>query len=196
MEFTGLRQGYQPKDVPEDATWRSFSKMRWSDIKGHEVPRHWWSNRWLLPLIASEYRRGAKTPRAGEKPRNPGRLRKIKSSIKVMKKNITKMRKVLANKEALKRQVMASMEKLQKKMEKLEHDIGETSARIANSLEDIQSRTQHLPVKMRVNMSPKKRKQCIGKKKRENEGGGTSVQTEPTEGEATTAESSKPQGTQ
>jgi len=46
-------------------------------LKKAEVPQRWVKLRMLLSLMGAEYRLHAQPQRAGEKPKNPGRTRRM-----------------------------------------------------------------------------------------------------------------------
>ena len=83
--------------------WKAFTKRRFDELKKVEVPQRWVKLRMLLSLMGAEYRLHAQPPRAGEKPKNPGRMRRMKQKVLQSMKDGKKKRKELAKESTKKR---------------------------------------------------------------------------------------------
>ena len=152
-----LGQGYVPEYPSESETWRAFCRRRWPSIKG-VVSAEWQKRKWTLRLMSAENRQKTPLPpRAGEKPPNPGRLKRARANMLKLKQKLINHRKQLQSKVKQAEALKASKQKLDTKLEKLTAD-SEVELNIIESIqkqiEDIKSM---LPGKM-ATASPKKRK--------------------------------------
>lgn len=136
---------------PEEGEgWKNFTRRRWDYFKTLEIPTSWYQNKMVLSLIASEYRLNATPLRAGEKPKNPGRIRKLRRSISDKQRELKRKQRDLRDKEHEKQRLKNMLEKVQLKIAKTESLMEEMIVEIGQLEEEIANKTKEVPKHMVV----------------------------------------------
>lgn len=152
--------------------WQIYVKRRWKEMRElPNLPKDWVSGRWLLPLVSMEYRQSSTCPRSGERPKNPGRLRKMRTEAKKQKgtsKSLQQKEKKLL---ALRHEIQKQQDKHQAKLQRIDQQLQECREAAAEIQSKVDEKMQQLPKHMRAGVTTPKRRQ---KKSRPDSGAASS----------------------
>jgi hypothetical protein len=110
----------------------------------------------MLKLFSQEFRQTKPTPRAGERPPNPGRFKRVRQSVRKLKFQHKRRQQKLKFTEAKLQKLQNLRDKTCLAIEKLQSTIQGLKDEIDDTTQKMEEEAKALPRHMR---SPKKRKQ-------------------------------------